>query len=329
MEGNSVLLDALGGLFNGIVHKKPTNFSKEISFTKYANLSLSYASIISDIDNNLDSNNKKGQLNISKQSSKLNMEFSSNDFEIFIFTLTGKRITIYSNSSDTIENIKLKIQKIEGIPIDQQRIVFSGMELENNKTLGDYNIQKESTLYLVLRLRGGGCEEFHIQDNLLVPQYDYDFTKIKDRGKKFMRGGLEYKRPCGWKRYALKVIGKYENDIWLGAKGKSVNDSEWAVSYHGTKIENAQSIIQYGLKIGQRNAFGVGIYCTPNISTAEQYSPTFTNPFSGKKYKIVFQNRVRPSAIHRASEFGGPNDYWYVSDGSHIRPYSIYIKEIP
>ena len=124
--------------------------------------------------------------------------------------------------------------------------------------------------------------------------------------KKYMRGGLEYKRQCGWKRYALKVKGKYENDIWLGQKGKSINDSEWAVSYHGTKIENAEPIVEYCLKIGKRNMFGVGIYCTPNIETAERYSPTFTNQISRKNYKIVFQNRVKPSAIHRASEFGGP-----------------------
>ena len=50
-----------------------------------------------------------------------------------------------------------------------------------------------------------------------------------------MRGGLEYKRPCGWKRYALKVIDKYENNNWIGKEDKSNNDSEWAISYHGTK----------------------------------------------------------------------------------------------
>ncbi|XP_041937455.1 uncharacterized protein LOC121698969 [Alosa sapidissima] len=190
------------------------------------------------------------------------------------------------------------------------------------------------------------CLHTHLTDlyidekEFFDPKYDYDFTNTTDSSA-CKRGDEPYKRPCGWNRIALKVKGKYEDDVWLGPDGwrSSSAPGEWPVCFHGTTIDGAKGIIQSGYKAGPREAYGRGIYSTPDIDVAvrDGYAKTFTSKKTGKTYKIVLQNRINPE--HR--KICVKENYWLVpipggtsaerereNVRTAIRPYGLLLKEI-
>jgi ubiquitin len=232
---------------------------------------------------------------------------------IFINASTGKIITLSVDESITIENLKTQIFENEGISINQQRLLHDNRELRNDRTFDYYNIKNGSTLHLALEFK----EKIKIfSDDLLDSKYDYDFTMINDNGKVYTRGGETYNRPCGWKRIALKVLGKYENDDWLGSNN---DESVWPVAYHGTNLDGLKGICLNGFDLSKlkRFIFGKGHYTTPYIEIAKSFATEIR--INDQRIIYIIQSRVDPRKIIKRND----ERYWILPSNNDLRPYSI------
>lgn len=179
-------------------------------------------------------------------------------------------------------------------------------------------------------------------DTFCAPGFNYDFRNLKDDSQ-CARGGEPYKRPCGWFRFALKVLNKYpDGNTWLGPGGWRSDSSpgEWPVSYHGTGREGQNQFT------GPRDPQEFGIFSTPDIKLAEQdgeLHKEFTSK-NGKSYRVIMQNRINPE--HRVKKSDTlwlvrvPLEVYALSDekkrkeemkkivDQSIRPYGVLLKEM-
>lgn len=264
-------------------------------------------------------------------------ECSPPEEEFDVYVSDGSRVFPFRvKGKHTINDLKTQIERKYGTTARSIKMLCRGKELQGSQTVKYYGIQPYDKIHLLKRTSAeeSFCYGFNISD--LDPPYDFDFTEISDDGKRYERGGFEYKRPYGWKRIAIKVRGKYSDDVWLGSDGirRKQSPGEWPVSYHGTNWRSARKIVKKGYKAGPRDKFGKGIYSSPSLEMVEKmYAKEFA--YKGEKYKIVLQNRVNPDQsnghlkIIPASETRVDADYWLSAEQSDVRPYGILILRIP
>ena len=257
-------------------------------------------------------------------------------FDLMVTHLQNEKKAIRVSGRSTISEAKALIENKVGRAVDQFQLTYEGKQLEDFRSLNDYGITSAATISWVPCLpEGGPSLSYFFDPNEFDFKYNFDFSQMKDDGKTYMRGGYEYKRPYGWKRFGIKVKGKYENDIWLGPDGIRTEQApgEWPISYHGTNVSNARKIVETGFTPGPGAMYGKGIYTSPSLEmVGKRHAQEFTH--NGKTYKLVLQTRVNPDRLQviPASRSSAGADYWFFPEGDEpgkvdVRPYGVLIRE--
>ena len=259
-------------------------------------------------------------------------------FEVYVKSITGTTTTVQVAGAFTVAELKAAVEMKANIRVRDQRLMFNGIRLEDHYTISELGITPCATIFLIVRTRGGG-PDFQLDPDELDPRYNYDFTNKSDDGKTYMRGGKPYKRPYGWKRFAVKALDVYGSNTWLGPNGMRTEEApgEWPVSYHGTNLKAAKAIMGMGYKMGPRKQFGKAVYSSPSLDMVERnYATEFEH--KGNRYKVVLQNRVNPESGHLriidAKDTGAGAEIWLspkqdIDNGVFdVRPYGLLFKRV-
>ena len=256
-------------------------------------------------------------------------------------------------------NLKLKLSRDYNIPVDKiiitlpQKGSFNVQVIFQSDEFNDLNLNQLKEKFRNEKHFKELCNLKEIHSDVIMGGCKLSKNQLDPRGNRVegwgigeMRGGKPYDPPLGWNGIGLKVMDKYGDNTWIGMDN---SQGEWCVAYHGIgsgessdKVKDITGKIFKGaFKAGARqahsncpdqfhpgNLVGDGVYCTPKISTAEEYAGI--SEINGKSYKTVFMVRVKPSAIRhcdQCSDSREPYVYWVVNGTTdEIRPYRILYK---
>lgn len=167
-------------------------------------------------------------------------------------------------------------------------------------------------------------EKHYYLGNLFNPGFNYDFRGIDDKGEPKQQGHYKYYRPCGSYRFGLNVQGQYEDDSWLSVTSV---ENEWPISYSAIHTKAIPEIEEYAKKLNLQNEESI-MFSTNHFQLALDQTDVLTDPLDGKRYKILFQNKVNSKTLRKADEIGGSEHFWFVPSQNDFRVYAICLFEM-